>query len=166
MKWDQRVSIEIQWDLSGSKGNQGGAKGSQGEQRGTKESQGEPRRARWHQLQSILISQKNIPNFLFVNDDFLNLVDWSMLLSTFCCMAPYQGLAAINAQQRFAFACYSWNLVCRVSRFGWVKHPIGSCEQLTGKNLLQKGFHYIIGNIQFYMCLWWHIFPLLLLFAI
>ena len=79
----------------GSKWIQGEPRGSQGEPRGTKESQGEPRRARWHQLQSILISQKNIPNFLFVNDDFLNLVDWSMLLSTFCCMAPYQGLAAI-----------------------------------------------------------------------
>ena len=30
----------------------------------------------------------------------------------------------LNAQQRFAFLCYSWNRVYRVPRFRCVKHPI------------------------------------------
>ena len=32
--------------------------------------------------------------------------------------------SVLNAQQRFAFLCYSWNRVCRVPRFRCVKHPI------------------------------------------
>ena len=38
----------------------------------------------------------------------------------------------LNAQQRFAFFCSSWNRVCRVPRFCCVKHPI----ECTSSSLL------------------------------
>ena len=71
------------------------------------------------------LTQKKLSNFaeLYFLDDniyfFQNrpkLVFWSIL--------SFKN-SVLNAQQRFAFLCYSWNRVCRVPWFCCVKHPIG-----------------------------------------
>ena len=41
-----------------------------------------------------------------------------------CLVATVRLNRVLNAQQCFAFFCYSWNWACRVPRFRCIKHPI------------------------------------------